>query len=124
MRQERGHRIERAQRRGFDLGHHGGVEAADARVLEVDRLVEPEHGGMGNGDVEEVVRHELQEVERLQLALHAKRGTLDLACRLDHPDVAVERAAGEFVVEALERLGAREEHAPRVVERREVLAQG
>src|SRR5206468_12256509 len=110
--------------RVYILGNHVEMEATDAGVLEVDRLVEPDHGGMGNGDVEEVVRHELQEVERLQLALHAKRGTLDLACRLDHPDVAVERAAGEFVVEALERLGAREEHAPRVVERREVLAQG
>jgi hypothetical protein len=71
-----------------------------------------------------VVRHELEEIERLELALHAQRDAFDLRRRLDHPDLAVERTAGEFVVEALERLGAREERAPRIVERREVLAQG
>jgi hypothetical protein len=69
------------------------------------------------------MRHELEEVEALQLALHAKRRALHLGRRLDDPHLAVERAALELVVEALERLVAREERAPRVVERREVLAQ-
>ena len=122
MRQERRRRIERAQRRRLDLRDDRGVKAVDPDVPEVERRVERAYSSVRNGDVEEVVRHELEEVEPLELALHAERRTLHLRRRLDHPHLAVERAAGELVVEALERLGAREERAPRVVERREVLA--
>ena len=124
MRQERRRGIERAQRRCVDLGDDGRVEAVDKPVFEVDRLFELVHGGVRNAHVQEVVRHELEEVEALQLALHPQRRALHLGRRCDHPDLAVERAAGELVVEALERLGAPEERAPSVVERCEVLAQG
>jgi hypothetical protein len=68
--------------------------------------------------------HELEEVELLELALHAQRGALHLGRRLDDPDLAVEGSALELVVEALERVVTREERTPRVVERREELAQG
>ena len=78
VRQKRRRRIECAQRRGVDFGDDGRVEAVDPRVLEVDRLVERAHGRVRNADVEEVVRHELEQVERLELALYAKRGALDL----------------------------------------------
>jgi hypothetical protein len=124
VRQERRHGVELTQRRRVDLGDDRGVKAVDTRVFEVDRLVESTYGRGRDGDVQKVVRNELEELERLELALYAERGALDLRRRLDHPDLAVERAAGELVVEALERLAPCEERVPRVVERREVLAQG
>ena len=77
---------------------------------------------MVSRSVEKVMRHELEEVERFELSLHAQCGPLHLGRRPDHPDLAVERAGGELVVEALERLGAGEERVPRVVVRREVVA--
>jgi len=68
-----------------------------------------------------VMRHELEKVESLELALHLQRRALHVGRRLDDPDLSSERADRELVVEARERLGACEERRPRVVERREVL---
>jgi hypothetical protein len=123
VRQKRRVRIEVFQNRRADLGDDSRGKAVDAPETQIDRCGEFPRRIVPDTDVQKIVRHEVEEVERLELALHAQRGALDLERGLDYPDLAVERAAFELVVEALERLGAREERAPRVVERGEVLAQ-
>ena len=123
MRQELRIGIEGSKPGRIDFRDHGGGKAVDPRVLQIDRRIDLLCCRVADADMQKVVRHELEEVEALQLALHPKRRALHLERRLDEPDLAVERAALELVVEALERLVAREERTPRVVERREVLAQ-